>query len=172
MDSALISLSCVGPPRVSLILTLQIAYDKKLASPHMLTKNELAEQVRQYVAAFNLNVINSAKVLSTQYNTTDKRWTLNFQTPTGERTVVSKQLVQATGIGSQKPFTPSMKDEQVYKGISLHSAQYKSASELKAKGVKVSIAQPSSTCLKANMLIALPPVCNCHRIGQYSFRYN
>lgn len=133
-----------------IILTLQTAYDKKLASPYLLTKNDLAEQVRQYVAAFNLNIINSAKVLSTEYNTADKQWTVKFQTPTGEKTIVSKQLVQATGIGSQKAFVPPMEDEKLYKGVSLHSSQYKSASELKARGIKVSINYPTSVCLKIN----------------------
>jgi hypothetical protein len=148
VNSASASLLSYRLAPVMITLTLQIAYDKRLASPYLLTKNDLAEHVRQYVAAFNLNVINSAEVLSTQYNTADKQWTVKFQTPTAEKTIVSKQLVQATGIGSQKAFVPPMKDEKLYKGVSLHSSQYKSASELKARGIKVSINYPTSGCLK------------------------
>ena len=35
-----------------LTITLSIAYQKHLQTPHLLTKDELAEQVRRYVATF------------------------------------------------------------------------------------------------------------------------
>ncbi|TVY75931.1 putative indole-3-pyruvate monooxygenase [Lachnellula suecica] len=135
-----------------------MAYDKKLASPHLLTKNDLAEQLRQYVATFNLNVMNSAKVLSTKYNRTDKLWTVKFHTPAGDSVAVAKQLVQATGIGSQKPFVPPMDDEKLYRGVSLHSTQYKSASELKAQGVK-------SVLVIGSANTAFDMIDNCHQAG-------
>ena len=116
-----------------------LGYPKELQSPHLLTKDELAEQVRKYVAAFNLNVITSAKIKSTQYDDSTKRWTVRLETPAGEHRVVSKHLVQATGIGSQKPYIPSIPDSHLYKGISIHSASYKNAKELKEKGAKVNL---------------------------------
>ncbi|KAL1629247.1 hypothetical protein SLS56_005470 [Neofusicoccum ribis] len=113
-----------------------MTYAKELQSPHLLTKDELAEQVRRYVAAFNLNIITSAKIQSTVYDQSARRWTVMFQTPAGHRTAVSKHLVQATGIGSQKIYLPPIADDHLYKGISLHSAHYKNAQELKEKGAK------------------------------------
>ncbi|KUI67911.1 putative indole-3-pyruvate monooxygenase YUCCA10 [Cytospora mali] len=113
-----------------------MSYPKELRYPHMLTKDELAGQVRKYVAGFNLNVITSAKIKATQYDKPAKRWIVKFETPTGEHTAVSKHLVQATGIGSQKPYLPSIADGQLYKGISVHSAQYKNAKELRERGAK------------------------------------
>lgn len=98
----------------------------------------MAEQVRRYVAAFNLNIINSAKIRSTQYDQSAKRWIVKFQTPGGECTAVSKHLVQATGLGSQKPYLPPIAGENLYEGISVHSEQYQNAEKLKEQGAKVS----------------------------------
>ncbi|KAJ3549049.1 hypothetical protein NM208_g709 [Fusarium decemcellulare] len=111
-------------------------YDKDLQAPHLLTKDELAEQVRLFVSSFDLNVITSAKIQSTVYDQSSKRWTIKFDTPNGTRTAVSKQLVQATGIASQKPYLPAVADENLYKGISIHSAAYKSGKDLVQQGAK------------------------------------
>lgn len=93
--------------------------------------------MRRYVRTFDLNMINSTRIQSTTYDQSAKRWTIEFQTPSGLRTAVSKHLVQATGFGSQKLYLPPMADEGLYKGISIHSAHYKNATELREKGVKV-----------------------------------
>lgn len=113
------------------------AYDRELQAPHLLTKDELAEQVRRFVSAFNLNVITSAHIKSTIYNQSTQRWTVKSQTPVGLRTVVSKHLVQATGIASQKPYIPSVADEHLYRGINIHSNAYRSARDLREQGAKV-----------------------------------
>ncbi|KAF9641523.1 putative flavin-containing monooxygenase protein [Lasiodiplodia theobromae] len=113
-----------------------MTYDKHLQTPHLLTKDELAEQVRRYVATFHLNIINSAKIVSAKYDQSTQQWTVKFETPAGLRTAVSKHLVQATGIGSQKPYVPPMADQDKYKGISIHSAQFKNGKELADKGAK------------------------------------
>ncbi|GKT52255.1 putative indole-3-pyruvate monooxygenase YUCCA3 [Colletotrichum spaethianum] len=89
-----------------------------------------------YLATFNLNVVNSAKITSTTYNQATKLWTVIFQTPTGQRTAMAKHVVQATGIGSQKPYLPSMGDPHLYKGVSVHSATYQNAKDLKMLGIK------------------------------------
>jgi cation diffusion facilitator CzcD-associated flavoprotein CzcO len=98
----------------------------------------LASQVRRYVKAFNLNMITSAQIHSTEYDPAAERWTVRFQTPTGQRTAFSKHVVMATGIGSQKMNIPLIADRHLYKGTSIHSAQFKNAEQLKVKGVKVS----------------------------------
>lgn len=83
-------------------------------------------------------MINSVKILSTRFDKASKQWTVNFSTPAGEHTVVSKHLVQATGIGSQKPYVPAIADEELFGGVSIHSSQYKNGKEIAEKGVKVS----------------------------------
>ncbi|KAM0331628.1 hypothetical protein ACHAQA_003307 [Verticillium albo-atrum] len=113
-----------------------MAYDDELRTPHLLSRDELAAQVRRFVAAFNLNVITSAKIRSTHFDPSSKQWQVTFDTPDGPRTVIAKHLVQATGFGSQKPYLPEVADRQLYKGISIHSVQYKNAQTLKDQGVK------------------------------------
>ncbi|KAK3390053.1 hypothetical protein B0H63DRAFT_492691 [Podospora didyma] len=114
-----------------------LPYDKESLGSRLLLRHDLAEQVRRYIDTFHLNVIHSATVQSTVYDKSAKRWTVKFQTAAGSIiTAVSKHLVQATGIGSQKPYIPAMKDSHLYKGISLHSKTYTNARDLVNSGVK------------------------------------
>ncbi|RMJ08466.1 hypothetical protein CDV36_011918 [Fusarium kuroshium] len=163
-------------------------YDKELQAPHLLTKDELAEQVRRFVSAFNLNVITSAQIKSTIYNQATQRWTIKFQTPSGLHTAVSKHLVQATGIASQKPYIPSVADGHLYKGINIHSTAYRSAKDLRDQGVKsVMIIGSANTAfdvlqdchdasLQATMnvrsptyIVPLDYVCHSSSLGAYNF---
>lgn len=119
-------------------------YADELHSPHLLTRNELAEQLRKYVATFQLNAITSAKTISTRFDESTDRWITVLSTPSGKSTIVSKHIVQATGIGSQKPNIPVIQNREVFQGISIHSSQYKNPSQLLEKGVKVSRRTKSS----------------------------
>ncbi|XHG04052.1 hypothetical protein AWENTII_007333 [Aspergillus wentii] len=111
-----------------------MSYEKRLRTPHFLSRDDLVSQVRRYVDAFNLNVITSTQIQSTLYDSLAKRWIVKFQTPDGQCIAVSKHLVQATGFGSQKPNLPSIPDRHLYQGISVHSAQYQNARQLREKG--------------------------------------
>ncbi|KAB5531374.1 hypothetical protein GE09DRAFT_973608 [Coniochaeta sp. 2T2.1] len=164
-----------------------MTYDEKLQSPHHLSKDELAEQVRRYVDTFNLNVVTSAEITQTT-QLPDKRWRIEFSTPTETHTVVAKHLVQATGIASQKPYIPPMTDEELYKGVQTHSAQFKSGTQLKNQGVNsVLIVGSANTgfdvledCyaagLKPTMVVRSPTyivpvenVCDKMSLGAYDF---
>lgn len=107
----------------------------------MLTRDELAAHVRRYVETFHLNMITAAKITHTQYDTKAKRWTITVQTPGQCTRVISKHLIQATGFGSQKPFMPPMQNPDLYKGISIHSGEYKNPKQLADKGAKVGLPQ-------------------------------
>ncbi|PYI07335.1 putative flavo protein [Aspergillus sclerotiicarbonarius CBS 121057] len=113
-----------------------LPYEEHLRGQHFLTKDELASQVRRYVAAFNLNCITSAQIQSTHYDLSTQRWKIRFQTPAGQRTAVSRHLVLAKGHGCQKPHTPAIADSHLYQGISVHSAQYRNARQLREQGAK------------------------------------
>ena len=113
-------------------------YAAEFRHSHLLARDELASHVRRYVESFNLNMITSAQIQSTQYNPSTRRWMVKFRSPTGQHTAVSKHLVLATGIGSQKPNIPSIADSHLYQGLNVHSAQYQNARKLAGQGVKVS----------------------------------
>lgn len=105
--------------------------------PHLLSKEDLASQARRYVESYNVNMITSAKIQSTEYDPVAERWTVHFLTPAGNRTAISKHIVLATGIGSQKCNIPQIAGSDLYKGISIHSAQYKNAEQRRKEGAKV-----------------------------------
>ncbi|KAL4964487.1 monooxygenase [Aspergillus stella-maris] len=133
-------------------------YDKELQTPHLLTRDELALQVCRYVETFNLNIINSAQIQWTEYDEANKKWTITFQTPTGRCKAVSKHLVMATGIGSQKPYIPQIAEPHLFKGISLHSAGYMNATLLKQQGVK-------SVAIIGSANTAFDILTDCHNAG-------
>ncbi|KAK1981195.1 hypothetical protein LZ30DRAFT_593199 [Colletotrichum cereale] len=111
-----------------------LEYAKEQQFPHFLTREELANQVKRYVETFNLNIVNSAEIISTTYNQSTKLYTVTCLTPTGRRVATARHIVQATGIGSQKPRMPAMADTKLYKGVSIHSTAYRSAKDLKMLG--------------------------------------
>lgn len=90
-------------------------------------------------------MVNSAKISSTRFDGASKRWTVKFSTPTGEHTVISKHLVQATGIGSQMPYIPAIANKEIFGGVNIHSSRHKNAKEMAQQGVKVSCYNPTTT---------------------------
>jgi cation diffusion facilitator CzcD-associated flavoprotein CzcO len=94
--------------------------------------------LKRYAAAFDLNIVHSVTVKATSYDETQKEWTVRISTPEGDKTIVCKHLVQATGICSAKPNIPQISDPQLYKGISLHSTSYKNPKLLIDRGAKAS----------------------------------
>jgi len=113
--------------------------DEHLQCPHFLSGGDLAAKVRRYLKTFNLHLITSAKIHSAVYDRSTRRWVVRFESPHGRQTAIAKHLVQATGFGSQKPHLPLLANEEVFRGISIHSMQYKNAALLKERGVKASI---------------------------------
>ncbi|KAK4169903.1 putative indole-3-pyruvate monooxygenase YUCCA4 [Cladorrhinum sp. PSN259] len=115
-------------------------YPHEFQFPNFLTKDALAAQLRKYVQTFNLNIITSAKIESTTFNTLTKLYTIKFSAPSlsGIRVLkaTAKHLVQATGFGCHKPYLPSIPNSSLYTGISIHSAQFTNAKALEDQGVK------------------------------------
>ncbi|KAE8332816.1 hypothetical protein BDV39DRAFT_199816 [Aspergillus sergii] len=163
-----------------------MSYEEELRAPHLLTRDELASQVRRYVETFNLNMITSAQILSTRYDPSTRLWEVKLKTPAGHQTAHSKHLVLATGISSQEPYLPKIADIESYQGTSLHSAQYRNAKQLAETGAKSVLVVGSantafdvledchSAGLKTTMVVRSPtyivPVdylCDKHSLGAY-----
>ncbi|KNG89349.1 monooxygenase [Aspergillus nomiae NRRL 13137] len=163
-----------------------MAYDEELRAPHLLTREELASQVRRYVETFNLNIITSAQILSTRYDLSTKLWEVKVKAPAGQQTAHCKHLVLATGIASQEPYLPKVVDGHLYQGTSLHSAQYKNGKQLTETGAKSVLVIGSantafdvledchSAGLQTTMVVRSPTyvvpveyVCDKHSLGAY-----
>jgi thioredoxin reductase len=123
----------------------------------VLRRDDLAAHLKKYVQTFGLDVINSVEIIRTTLEE-DGRWTVKFRTPEGDYTVVAKHLVQATGIGSQKPYTPSILQPDVNGGIAMHSSQYKNTASLKNQGVK-------SVCIVGSASTAFDVLEDCYNAG-------
>ncbi|KAI1050951.1 hypothetical protein LB505_013944 [Fusarium chuoi] len=165
-----------------------MSYPEELRGLHRLSKDELANHLAQYVASFNLNIITSATIQLTVYDRSSAKWTIELQTPTGVITVTAKQLVQATGVSSQKPYVPTIASSEVYKGINIHSSDYKNGRTLVDQGVKsVLIIGSANTAfdilgdchaagLEPTMVVRSPTyicpfeyICNDVSLGAYNF---
>lgn len=95
----------------------------------------LIEHMKRYAEAFNLNLLNSSTVEASCFNESKGTWHFKVQTPWGQKTVVAKHLVQATGSVASTPYLPSIPGQ--YDGVSIHSAEYKNPKVLSQEGVKV-----------------------------------
>ncbi|KAF5715464.1 K+ transport flavoprotein [Fusarium mundagurra] len=165
-----------------------MSYPKELRGLHRLSKDELANHLSQYVASFNLNVITLATIQSTVYDKSSEKWTIKLQTPAGAATVTAKQLVQATGVSSQKPYVPPIANAEIYKGINIHSSDYNNGRTLVEQGVKsVLIIGSANTAfdilgdcheagLEPTMVVRSPTyicpfeyICNDISLGAYNF---
>lgn len=95
----------------------------------------------------------STVIESSVFNTTEKKWTMKIRRvdSTVTKTIVCKHFVQATGLGSGKPYLPSIQDKHLYNGVSIHSTEYRNAQVLADRGVKVNL-----------------PIVNAHRANHSS----
>lgn len=95
--------------------------------------------MRRFASEFNLeeDVLHSTTVRSTAYDSERKVWTVTLS-PSG-KTIECKHMVLCTGIGSWAPDMPEIPGREAYKGVSIHSAEYKNGRELAGQGVKVSL---------------------------------
>lgn len=77
-------------------------------------------------------------VKATAYDNESELWTLQLLCGKVEKTVSCKHLVLATGVGFRGPYMPEISDVTLYRGINIHSDNYKNAKLLAEQGVKVS----------------------------------
>lgn len=93
--------------------------------------------MRKYAEAFHLNVLGSSTVEASSFSKATGTWTLKLRTPSGSKIVKAKHVVQSTGTTGSKAYIPDLPGRNLYKGVSIHSAQYMNPKTL--KGAKVSM---------------------------------
>ncbi|KAJ5730941.1 uncharacterized protein N7483_005449 [Penicillium malachiteum] len=102
--------------------------------PAILEKSMLVEHMKRYAETFNLNLLNSSTVEGSSFNESKGTWHFKIRTPWGPKTVVSRHLIQATGLVAGNLFLPKIPGQ--YNGISIHSTKYKNPQVLSETGVK------------------------------------
>lgn len=153
----------------------------------ILSRDDLTAHLKGYYKLLDLHVINSVKITKTTLSE-DGRWRIEFNWTWGTRTAIAKHLVQATEIGSQVPYTPSISEQEAYGGIAMHSSLYQNAHALKAQGIQsVCVVGSASTafdvledCYNAGLnvtmvvrsaqyVVPLEYICHEHGLGAYKF---
>jgi len=123
------------------------------------SKSEVIEYLAEYEKRYTLPIVRPVKVSSVQKF--EDRFIL--QTDRGEYT--SKALISATGTWS-KPFIPPYPKQELFKGIQIHSAEYRTPEEFQGRRVLVvgegnsgaQILAEVSTIASAMWVAQKPPV--------------
>ncbi|KAH9207921.1 hypothetical protein DL95DRAFT_428905 [Leptodontidium sp. 2 PMI_412] len=98
-----------------------------------LTKNELAQGYRAWVQKYGINVWQSSTVVKGSWDAQRQLWTIKVQRHGKEMILTSSFLIFAPGGGSQVPVTPSYENRESFKGITIHSGEYRNAKDWAGK---------------------------------------
>lgn len=97
------------------------------STPKFMSKDTFVDYLDDYAERFNVKPRYNRTVVSSYYDTTEKKWRIEAKNSvSGEIEVyVAKFLVVATGENS-KPFIPEMRGLHSFKGDIVHASEYKS----------------------------------------------
>lgn len=101
--------------------------------PEFLTKDMLSVGYKKWAQTYGINIWCSTKFLSGSWDAGRETWSLNILRHGQDSTIYCSNVVFATGAGSDVPVSPTYENQAAFKGITLHSGAYKSASEWKGK---------------------------------------
>ncbi|KAK7415662.1 hypothetical protein QQX98_005694 [Neonectria punicea] len=87
----------------------------------------------EFLTKDNLNIWLSTTVTSGTWSTSEKTWTLDIVRNGKKSSVSGANLVFAVGSNSQFPLSPTYENKDAFRGLTLHSGSYKSASDWKGK---------------------------------------
>ena len=95
-------------------------------------KDKIADWFEFYAQAMELNVWCSADMTDAAYDEAARRWTLTVQTPQGERTLVTRDVVLATGAAGE-PNVPDFPGREQFGGTVYHSSRHGSGGDWSGK---------------------------------------
>lgn len=108
-------------------------FPEKTFPREWLTKDDLAEGYQNWVEKFRINIWLKTRLLSGKWDESTKRWSLIIEREGEAQTIETAHLVLAIGAGSQTPITPNFANEEVFKGVKMHSVDYSEPSQWKGK---------------------------------------
>lgn len=95
-------------------------------------KDKIADWFEFYAQAMELNVWCSADMKSAAYDEGARTWTLAVQTPEGERTITTRDVVLATGAAGE-PHVPDFPGRETFGGTVYHSSRHRSGGDWSGK---------------------------------------
>ncbi|KAH8816732.1 hypothetical protein F5884DRAFT_842242 [Xylogone sp. PMI_703] len=101
--------------------------------PEFVGKSLVAAGHREHVKKFGINIWTATNMESSSWSEERRLWTCKLNRSGREVILTAHHLVFALGAGSLAPLTPQIAGREKFKGITLHSADYKSATDWKGK---------------------------------------
>ena len=95
-------------------------------------KDKIADWFEFYAQAMELNVWCSADMTSAVHDEGSHSWTLTVQTPQGERTITTRDVVLATGAAGE-PHVPDLPGRETFGGTVYHSSKHRSGGDWSGK---------------------------------------
>ncbi|PGH12145.1 hypothetical protein AJ79_04439 [Helicocarpus griseus UAMH5409] len=101
--------------------------------PELLSRHDLAKGYKLWCDKLGINVWLSSQLKSGSRDEKKKKWNLVIRRKDGETRVSARHLVLSTGATGQDAAVPAFPGREKFKGLVLHSSEYKSASQWKGK---------------------------------------
>ncbi|HKS84473.1 MAG TPA: NAD(P)/FAD-dependent oxidoreductase, partial [Pseudolabrys sp.] len=104
--------------------------------PVYIPKDKLANWFESYVEAMELNFWTGTALAGGSYDGRAGQWSLRLRTAGGERVMHSRHLIFATGVSSI-PYTPALPGLDQFRGMKVHSGDFKDAAQWKGRNALV-----------------------------------
>ncbi|TFK75723.1 FAD/NAD-binding domain-containing protein [Pluteus cervinus] len=98
---------------------------------------KMGDWLESYAKSLELNVWASSTVLNAIQDEISGKWRVKINRNGVESILTVTHLVFATGLGDKYPNIPKIPDQEKFRGITLHSTQFKRASDYEGKKVLV-----------------------------------
>jgi len=136
--------------------------------PVYLSKDDLARGYEKWVNDFKIKVWGSTVLEKGTWLPDEDAWELQLTRDGVPASIKAKHIVMATGAGCQVPVVPALKDTELFKGKSIHSAAYTSATPWKGmRGVVVGTANTGHDVAEDMLAAGLSSVTMVQRSPTY-----
>ena len=136
--------------------------------PVYLSKDDLATGYEEWVNHFKIKVWGSTVLEKGTWLSDEDAWELQITRDGVPTSIKARHIVMATGAGCQHPVTPKLKDIDRFKGTTLHSASYRSATPWKGmRGVVVGTANTGHDVAEDMLAAGLSSVTMVQRSSTY-----
>lgn len=147
-------------------LPFERTFDATRYPNEFLTKDQLAEGYEAWISRYKINVWSGAEMISASWDEETKWWTLRIQCAKagGPKEIWCRYLIFAAGVGCHTPKMPSLENRNAFKGVVMHSNDYRDASAWSGKrGVIIGSANTAHDVAEDMLAADMASVCMVQR---------
>jgi cation diffusion facilitator CzcD-associated flavoprotein CzcO len=104
--------------------------------PNFLDRDPIANWIEHYCGIMGLNILQNAAVTTIDRDDETGKYSVNVAVQGSQRIFKAHHVVLATGITSNTPNLPDIKQQDTFKGLVYHTSKHKSASKIPDLGNK------------------------------------